>query len=153
MKIKCRKCRGFLMEYTCIINAHGGSLQDDLQEENACTDNNSQVWFVNYDIAPDWIHSAIDEGNWKMGKLNCSSCNGRIGSFNFVQQQKCSCESFVVPPVWLQKSKVDVGFKPKIAESKRSTQLETLTVINDVNQSETISPEIEANLFNFEITS
>uniref|UniRef100_F6YFI1 Uncharacterized protein n=1 Tax=Ciona intestinalis TaxID=7719 RepID=F6YFI1_CIOIN len=121
-----------------------------VRESAVCPDNNNQVWFLNYDSSPLWVNDAIDKGDWKIGKLHCPSCNGRLGSFNFIQQQKCTCQKFVVPPVWLQKSKVDIGFQPKIIATKRSELIPQLTMIDDTMPTESVTTEIEANLFELE---
>ena len=158
MNVKCRKCRVVLVAKSCLVDNHN----DELFRENSNLHHSSiphcqsqvkeQVWFINYDEAPQDITSAFDESAWSLGKLNCTKCSARIGAFNFVQPRRCPCGQTNLPPVWLTKSKVDVDTKNLIkrcssaAESFPSLKTEALTLISVASPTEKYDFELDEEL-------
>lgn len=48
---------------------------------------------------------------WQKGKLSCTKCKGRLGSFNFIKTLSCpDCHQHTLPPVHILKDRVDVKF-------------------------------------------
>lgn len=88
-----------------LISAHGISDEVDLNVCNSLGDKN--MLHLNQECVPTWIKAAIETENWTRGKLNCSQCNNRVGSFDFVSGKTCECGKHVLPPVHFIKSKVD----------------------------------------------
>lgn len=39
--------------------------------------------------------------------MYCPKCKSRIGAFDFIHGIQCNCGKFVIPAVWIQKSRVD----------------------------------------------
>ena len=60
--------------------------------------------FIKYLVFWNW------QSGWTKGKISCpsASCSARIGSFDFCSGIKCRCFEFVLPPIRLVASKVDV---------------------------------------------
>lgn len=51
------------------------------------------------------------QGAWQKGKLSCTKCKGRLGSFNFIKTLSCAdCHQHTLPPVHILKDRVDVKF-------------------------------------------
>jgi len=138
MNVKCRKCRVVLVAKSCLVDNHNEKLfrEDSMESSPTCQNQvKEQVWFINYDEAPQDITSAFDDSAWSLGKLNCAKCSARIGAFNFVQPRRCPCGQTNLPPVWLTKSKVDVDTmnlikRCPVAESFSSLKSEALTLIS-----------------------
>ncbi|XP_030004509.1 E3 ubiquitin-protein ligase RNF180-like [Sphaeramia orbicularis] len=99
--LRCRKCRKGVIDSTCLSAqveaAHGDSA-------DVCS-----IWHVDADAMPDWIHSAVHQAQWTLGKLNCPSCGARLGGFNFVHGGECPCGRDAA--VHLSKSRVDRDHK------------------------------------------
>lgn len=51
--------------------------------------------------------------SWTKGRLHCSHCNNRIGSFNFINVLRCDCNQFVTHPIRIINSKVDIVYDTK----------------------------------------
>ena len=64
------------------------------------------------------------------GKITCPKCGGRLGSFNFTQPRKCAGTNSVAQPVWLMKSRVDLGIQAKLHKPKPISLDETWTIIS-----------------------
>lgn len=60
-----------------------------------------------HDDDDDDSHLSSFQSQWTEGKLYCPKCTSRIGSFNFTQGVRCSCFTFIIPAIWIQKCKVD----------------------------------------------
>ena len=55
-----------------------------------------------------YIHSFVYfQTGWTKGKLTCTNCQGRLGSFNFVSPMKCSCGQHNLPAVHVVKDRID----------------------------------------------
>lgn len=110
INMKCKKCRKLLFnDNECcklFINAH--SADDQVTEFNCISLNDMKLIFLNEEFLPEWIKCEIEKNNWSKGKLNCLYCNVRIGSFDFISGLKCECNNFVLPPVHIIKSKIDL---------------------------------------------
>lgn len=126
------------MGKSCLVDNHNDGLYttpnaDSINDRSCQSQVKEQVWFINYDEAPDEITSAFDESAWSMGKLNCNKCSARIGAYNFVQPRRCPCGQSNLPPVWLTKSKVDVdstNLKPRCSNLVPTNMTrETLPII------------------------
>ena len=157
MNVKCRKCRVVLVAKSCLVDNHNEELfreeaDNSMDSSPTCQSQvKEQVWFINYDEAPQDITSAFDESAWSLGKLNCTKCSARIGAFNFVQPRRCPCGQTNLPPVWLTKSKVDVDTKnlirrPTAAESFSSLKTEALTLISVASPTEKYDFELDEEL-------
>uniref|UniRef100_A0A146LB17 E3 ubiquitin-protein ligase RNF180 n=1 Tax=Lygus hesperus TaxID=30085 RepID=A0A146LB17_LYGHE len=109
---KCRKCRNPVIDTrdTRIISGHEVVLNSANffrpDEDAACEDTINSLYLMEQTL-PDWMISQIDKVEWIKGKLNCSQCQARLGSFDFVSGRKCSCGKFVLPPVHMIKNKLD----------------------------------------------
>ncbi|KAF2892713.1 hypothetical protein ILUMI_13461 [Ignelater luminosus] len=107
--IKCKKCRHTLLDETecqsLLLNAHNTAVNEDVE---CSTITDKTLLFLSEDNLPDWVKKSVEEDNWTKGKLMCTHCGARIGAFDFVSGIKCACEGFVLPSVYLIKSKVDV---------------------------------------------
>lgn len=108
--IKCRSCRLILLDSTntkesLFVCAHNTPCNPFNKSEKDCDEN---MIFLNEDSLPNWIQEIIEKHEWSKGRLNCLNCNSRIGSFDFVSGMKCFCDSNVLPPVHLIKSKLDL---------------------------------------------
>lgn len=64
--------------------------------------------YMTMENVPMWIQKIIDQNSWTKGKLNCPFCNVRIGSFNLMVETKCNCGTYVVSPIKLIQSKLDI---------------------------------------------
>lgn len=80
--LKCAKCRSLL--------ATLGTYADG-----------SNVWNLDQEQLPTFVQDAVDQSGWTKGRLNCPSCQSRIGAFDFVGSGSTD------HPVHLIKSKVD----------------------------------------------
>lgn len=107
---KCGNCRHILDLNTLVIaNQHGDCLADlfTLDRSDTCAD---ERYFIVESLVQqvNWIARQVELGEWKRGKLNCPhNCGAKLGSFNFVQQQRCACKQCLVSPLHLIKSRVD----------------------------------------------
>lgn len=108
--IKCKKCRKSIFDKNqtkdLFLNAHNTAVGICLEECASIQEENNI--FLNEQFLPQWIILRIEAEKWSKGKLNCPSCDSRIGSFDFVSGQKCNCSSYVLPPIHIIKSKVDL---------------------------------------------
>ncbi|BES99258.1 Hypothetical protein NTJ_12075 [Nesidiocoris tenuis] len=109
--VKCKKCRTPVAETnaTKLLTGH----EDILNGENIhrpletdCSETINSLYLMEQTL-PDWMVNQIDQAQWIKGKLNCSKCQARLGSFDFVSGRKCTCGQSVLPPVHLIKNKVD----------------------------------------------
>uniref|UniRef100_A0A1B6KFU7 Uncharacterized protein n=1 Tax=Graphocephala atropunctata TaxID=36148 RepID=A0A1B6KFU7_9HEMI len=121
---KCKKCRTILLNYPeiTLLSAHGWEMVlkqsasvskiefiDTKSEGTRCSSFDQDVFYISEVNMPQWITYCIDKGEWTRGKLMCpgSGCSARVGSFDFVSGFHCGCQSSVVPPVHLVRSKID----------------------------------------------
>ncbi|GJQ84270.1 hypothetical protein Trydic_g2934 [Trypoxylus dichotomus] len=107
---KCKKCRHVLFDEkdirAALINAHSDILTEEpLSEDCSSID---ELICLSEDNLPDWVISSIQENNWSKAKINCKHCSARLGSFDFISGAKCACRRFILPPVHLIKSKIDL---------------------------------------------
>lgn len=112
-KVQCRKCREIIInnEKECefLLSAHSETaMKTSDNEENCETLNDDNLLYLNEDFIPEWIRNLIEQEQWSKGKIHCKNCNCRIGSFDFISGLKCNCSKYVLPPVHLVKSKVDL---------------------------------------------
>ncbi|XP_001631042.2 uncharacterized protein LOC5510593 [Nematostella vectensis] len=99
---RCRKCRVFLF--------NGRSLAAFHKKTEAVDQCSSWYLDADQDCMRDtlpWIHVIIVKAQWTEGKIYCPKCKSRIGAFNFIHGVRCSCFTYVIPAVWIQKCKVD----------------------------------------------
>ena len=59
----------------------------------------NDLWIISDDNIPVWISEKIEESGWTKGRLNCPSCQNRVGNFDFVSGSEHQ--------IHLIKSKVD----------------------------------------------
>jgi len=109
---KCRKCRFTLFSEEFVVNAHGNGISPSCDEmsSNECPKEataDCTVWFLRDDGLPVWVEGLVNEANWIKGKISCPKCNGKIGSFDFVNGSKCLCGQCVLPSVHVVKCKID----------------------------------------------
>jgi len=90
---KCRMCRTVLFTSECLSEKHS----------TATTNTCSSVHLVEPTA---WMRKQMKDQ--VQGKINCSKCNGKIGSFNW-SGTTCSCGLWVTPSFQIQKAKVDVS--------------------------------------------
>lgn len=129
--VRCRKCRTTLIsneEKDCIITCHGAFSFDI---DSVCLLEKTLV-YVKDERLPQWLETLVQsvsrlsmfhisvlcyywicvnynfQSSWTKGKIICPSCEARLGSFDFLSGQKCQCNQFVLPPVRLTSSKVDL---------------------------------------------
>ncbi|XP_048876202.1 E3 ubiquitin-protein ligase RNF180-like isoform X2 [Brienomyrus brachyistius] len=93
--LRCRRCR------TCVMDS--SSLLQMSTESDAAAKCN--IWHVNFDPLPDWIHRAVHQAQWTRGKLLCPHCGARLGGFDFLRQASCPCGRQLT--VHLSESRVD----------------------------------------------
>lgn len=109
-EIKCRQCRKVIVDNTSyntlVVNSHNLPLSESSDE--CIVSLNEHYVYLNEDLLPDWIVEKIREANWSKGKLNCNNCGARIGGFSFISGAQCQCTHYVLPPVHLIKSKLDL---------------------------------------------
>jgi len=109
--LKCKKCRSILVDHNknCILNSHCEPISTPQPRSNQpCRDKLLETYYLEELELPDWIYSPVTRGNWQKGKLNCPSCDSRVGSFDFISGTKCCCDQFLVPPIRIVRSKVDL---------------------------------------------
>lgn len=109
MLYKCKKCANLLLEaeLNTILRIHGQENSSDLVEMCPTELENSEV-FIQEDHIPSWIKVEIEQSNWTKGKLKCTKCGLKVGSFDFVSGTRCKCgRNEVLPPVHLIRSKID----------------------------------------------
>lgn len=109
-EVKCRQCRMVILNSTdwnkLVVNSHKLPLGETSEECSIAL--NQNYVFLNEDSVPSWILEKIQEANWSKGRINCNNCGARIGSFNFISGTQCQCYDYVLPPVHLIKSKLDI---------------------------------------------
>ncbi|KAI5634803.1 hypothetical protein NE865_12521 [Phthorimaea operculella] len=102
--IKCHKCRHILLEdITRVYNNSADHPCDSY-------DIKKFIYLVE-DKLPDWIKQNVEAENWTKGKLHCSNCRSKVGSFDFVSGRKCDCGQSVLPSVHFVTSQVDRPIK------------------------------------------
>ncbi|KAB0796874.1 hypothetical protein PPYR_10935 [Photinus pyralis] len=109
VSIKCKRCRNSILgngECATLINAHGVKGSNEPQSCSSILEEN--LFYIDEEQLPDWIHSIVVDAHWSKGKLNCPHCKARIGSFDFVSGVKCACDEYILPPVHIINSKVDI---------------------------------------------
>uniref|UniRef100_A0A673BBJ0 RING-type domain-containing protein n=1 Tax=Sphaeramia orbicularis TaxID=375764 RepID=A0A673BBJ0_9TELE len=106
------------------------------------------IWHVDADAMPDWIHSAVHQAQWTLGKLNCPSCGARLGGFNFVHGGECPCGRDAA--VHLSKSRVDRDHKHYvlIVQPRRTRPLAVqpgppMDRIPDLNRAVPLNPGLQ----------
>ncbi|XP_022807228.1 uncharacterized protein LOC111344276 isoform X3 [Stylophora pistillata] len=82
-----------------------GTGQKDLFSHEKCSS-----WFLEDEEMLPWVHDSVEEAQWTEGKLYCPKCKSRIGAFDFIHGIHCNCGKFIIPAVWIQKSRVDLIF-------------------------------------------
>ena len=104
-EIKCGKCRKILFSDKIVVTNHKQSCNT---EPDLCS-LQSKVYYLNEELLTNWLITQLDHFEWTKGKIYCpnTDCNSRIGSFNFINGSKCLCDSYVLPPIHVIKSKVD----------------------------------------------
>lgn len=115
MYVKCKKCRIMLLNDQCLIDIHKDPILEDAQSSthnyqsltNEDLDQKNTLLYIDYEKAPAWILSIIDQASWTAGKLTCLKCSCKVGSFNFLDLKRCPCCKVISPCVWLIQSKVD----------------------------------------------
>nr|XP_023682157.1 E3 ubiquitin-protein ligase RNF180 isoform X1 [Paramormyrops kingsleyae]XP_023682158.1 E3 ubiquitin-protein ligase RNF180 isoform X1 [Paramormyrops kingsleyae] len=95
--LRCRRCR------TCVMDS--SSLLRMSKERDAAATAKCNIWHVNFDPLPDWIHRAVHQAQWTRGKLLCPHCGARLGGFDFMRQASCPCGHQLT--VHLSESRVD----------------------------------------------
>ncbi|XP_046378224.2 uncharacterized protein LOC124150294 isoform X1 [Haliotis rufescens] len=103
-KLRCRRCRYVLLVSDNIINTHGQPVK-----ESSCSSSSTlSVWYISMENEElSWIREAINQALWIKGKLNCPKCNGRLGSFDFVNTTHCPCGEQTLPGVHILRDRVD----------------------------------------------
>ncbi|CAG4922427.1 unnamed protein product [Colias eurytheme] len=102
--VKCYKCRNVLVD----------DLQTSSPSPECILDGNCNSYDVKSfiylleDKLPEWIKNKVEEEQWTKGKLHCSNCGCKVGSFDFVSGRKCECRNSVLPPVHFITSQVDI---------------------------------------------
>ncbi|XP_066583047.1 E3 ubiquitin-protein ligase RNF180-like isoform X2 [Prorops nasuta] len=108
--LRCKHCRKIL--FTCkedkLLSAHN-EIRDSTKQLTCASEEIDSCLYMSDDNIPEWIKEAINQNSWTKGRLNCLNCNIRIGSFNFVNVIKCNCKQYVIPPIRLIYSKVDLA--------------------------------------------
>ncbi|RZF47401.1 hypothetical protein LSTR_LSTR009140 [Laodelphax striatellus] len=111
IQLKCKKCRIVLTEdfRNNPLSAHGLLLDTENVRESSrhCLQKIPEVFYFLENCMPWWIRERVDEAGWLKGKLTCPRCSAKLGSFDFVSGSKCDCDSFILPPIHLIRSKVD----------------------------------------------
>ncbi|XP_026481202.1 E3 ubiquitin-protein ligase RNF180-like [Ctenocephalides felis] len=106
--MKCRKCRAVLYENEFVFDGHGAKINKN--SESNCKTALDRFCFHEENL-PSWMLSAIETSQWTKGKINCPKCGIKIGSFDFVSGNKCECAEYVIPPIYVIKSKTDILLK------------------------------------------
>ncbi|XP_060519517.1 E3 ubiquitin-protein ligase RNF180-like [Cylas formicarius] len=112
MGIKCKKCRKTVVENsvseTVVLNAHGLAINEP--DGSVCESvTESTSVFLDEERLSDWLTAKISDGQWQKGRINCPHCGSRLGGFDFVSGNKCACMKYILPPVHLTNSKVDIA--------------------------------------------
>lgn len=102
-EIKCFKCRFLLYRESCsvITKVHEKS------DTKCFTLDNDKLLYLNIDYVPQWIMEKVEESGWTKGKLHCSSCSSKVGSFDFVSGFQCECGETLLPEIHFIKSQID----------------------------------------------
>ncbi|VVC94156.1 unnamed protein product [Leptidea sinapis] len=100
--VMCRKCRHILLD----------NFETSYHKSTSCLDScssyNLQTHIHLDEAIPQWIKSKVEETGWTKGKLKCSECGSKVGSFDYVSGRKCECDNTVLPPIHFIKSQVDI---------------------------------------------
>ncbi|XP_020999945.1 E3 ubiquitin-protein ligase RNF180-like [Parasteatoda tepidariorum] len=113
---KCRKCRHLLFLEEQISNCHNEPLFPLTNDNQSCNPR-SNVWYLREESFPDWVKEQVNDGNWMKGKIFCPFCKCRLGSFDFVSGNKCTCETHVLPPLHVVSCKLDYIVKTSLDET------------------------------------
>ncbi|XP_076281766.1 E3 ubiquitin-protein ligase RNF180-like [Lasioglossum baleicum] len=113
MEMKCKHCRKdlFNKEPIQLLTSHGEIKQNSTDIGCGSTNDSESSSYIATENMPKWIADIVNQESWTKGRLNCPYCNNRIGSFNFVNEQKCNCGQFITLPVRITNSKVDISHK------------------------------------------
>lgn len=111
-EVRCKTCRKLLFDKDMckdlLVNAHNISLNETKNSMECPSMVESHNIFLSEDLLPEWIKTRIESEEWSKGRINCSQCDSRIGAFDFVSGTKCECTKYLLPPVHLIKSKIDL---------------------------------------------
>lgn len=113
-QLKCKMCRALLAMSTTkkFLNGHGQPYKiHGTIDENCTTIQENSKMFIDDSHLDDpsfWIVNAIEEQHWTKGKLKCPNCSTKIGSFDFIGDDRCQCGMFTQRKVHLTRGKVDV---------------------------------------------
>lgn len=101
--IKCHKCRHILLH-----DVRLATLQKLPCDPNNCSSYNTKN-FVHLieDKLPDWMQEIVEKEEWTKGKLHCTKCTSKVGSFDFISGKKCDCGNSQLPTVHFISSQID----------------------------------------------
>nr|XP_045610680.1 E3 ubiquitin-protein ligase RNF180-like isoform X1 [Procambarus clarkii]XP_045610681.1 E3 ubiquitin-protein ligase RNF180-like isoform X1 [Procambarus clarkii]XP_045610682.1 E3 ubiquitin-protein ligase RNF180-like isoform X1 [Procambarus clarkii] len=147
-RVQCRKCRKVLLfkDEFCLLDAHSQEYHDTVGnmsgESGSCCPSvmEHNCLYLSEESFPAFILTAVNESSWTKGKINCPSCQARLGSFNFVSGSQCACGSHVLPQVHILRSKVDwmkIGeaLPRPVSFPDRAVALSSVTLPFEVNSS------------------
>ncbi|XP_014467431.1 PREDICTED: E3 ubiquitin-protein ligase RNF180-like [Dinoponera quadriceps] len=111
MEVRCKHCCKHLFKGdSMLLNAHH-QIKRHPTDMGCKTDEYDCCSYMTVENVPDWILDVIEQESWTKGKLYCPHCNSRLGTFNFVNDLKCSCDEYVKPPIRLVNSKLDILYE------------------------------------------
>ncbi|XP_026667251.1 E3 ubiquitin-protein ligase RNF180-like [Ceratina calcarata] len=118
MEVKCKHCRKDLFdnERIPLMTSHG-EVKRSCMDVGCGAANSESCSYLPTEMLPEWIEHAINQESWTKGRLHCPNCKNRVGLFNFVNESKCDCNKFIIPPVRITNSKVDIRFSIDISET------------------------------------
>ncbi|CAG9864146.1 unnamed protein product [Phyllotreta striolata] len=108
-EMKCKKCRKAILnesEVKQFVDAHNSKFDSDPEECDSIR-NGTNVYLTTYKL-PAWLLDQIDAENWTKGKIHCPHCQNKIGTFDHIGGQKCSCAKYELAPISFVKSKIDL---------------------------------------------
>ena len=114
MEVRCKHCRKNLFNEASVelLTSHG-EIKRSLMDVGCTTNNPEPCSYISIDRMPGWIEQVVNQESWTKGRLHCSHCNNRIGSFNFINVLRCDCNKFVTHPIRIINSKVDIVYDTK----------------------------------------
>lgn len=112
---RCRKCRQSLEIQNAITSVAADTRCTILEQEQ------SSVLYLDVHVSPEWIQESVEKAGWVKGKLMCTKCKGRLGSFDFVSEKLCACGEHVLPPVHVLSSRIDC-IRKRHLHSQRATK-------------------------------
>lgn len=113
MEVRCKYCRKNLFDLPVQLLTSHGEIKTDLMHGGCGINNPEPCSYMSVDNMPEWIADAVDKESWTKGRLHCSHCNNRIGSFNFINVSKCNCNEFITHPIRIINNKVDISYNIK----------------------------------------